>query len=65
MMLPASLTGESQSPGPLQINKIPIGDGKPGQVTRRILEKWNKIAGIDVAAQAMAHLSLPASAANR
>jgi len=39
-----------------KVNRIPIGDGAPGPVTGRILEQWNEIAVIDIAAQAMAHL---------
>ena len=30
----------------------PIGDGKPGEVFRRLLAAWNELVGMDVAAQA-------------
>jgi branched-chain amino acid aminotransferase len=39
-----------------KVNHIPIGTGAPGPVTGRVLEQWNELAGIDVAAQAKAHL---------
>jgi len=40
-----------------KVNQITIGSGLPGPVTGRILEQWNKTVGIDIAAQAMAHLA--------
>ena len=40
-----------------KVNRIAIGSGAPGPVTGRLLEKWNEIAGIDIAGQALAHLT--------
>lgn len=36
-----------------QINRQPIGDGKPGPVFHKILETWNVTVGMDIARQAM------------
>jgi branched-chain amino acid aminotransferase len=39
----------------------PIGDGRPGPVTRRLLEAWQQLAGLDFVAQAREYASrLPA-----
>ncbi len=35
-----------------QLNKRPIGDGKPGPVTRRLIEAWSGMVGVDIVAQA-------------
>lgn len=35
-----------------QLNKRPIGDGKPGPVTRRLIEAWSDMVGVDIVAQA-------------
>jgi len=39
-----------------KVNQIAIGSGAPGPVTGHLLNQWNEVAGIDIAAQAMAHL---------
>jgi len=36
-------------------NRLPIGDGRPGPVTVRLMKEWNKLAGLDVVAQALRH----------
>lgn len=35
-----------------RINGQPIGDGQPGPVTRRLMEAWNELVGLDIVAQA-------------
>lgn len=37
-----------------RIDGQPIGDGRPGLLYQRILETWNMMAGLDIAAQAVA-----------
>ncbi|MBN2121135.1 MAG: aminotransferase class IV [Candidatus Omnitrophica bacterium] len=32
-------------------NGVPIGDGKPGEITRLLLNTWSKIAGLDIVEQ--------------
>lgn len=34
-----------------RINGLPIGDGRPGPVYRRLLEAWSRLVGVDIAAQ--------------
>ena len=34
-----------------KINGIPIGDGKPGPIFRRLLEAWDKLVGLDIEQQ--------------
>ena len=34
-----------------RINGIPIGDGKPGPITNRLLEAWNGLVGLDIVEQ--------------
>jgi len=35
--------------GPVvRINGVPIGDGKPGPMWRRILDRWSGVAGLDI-----------------
>lgn len=41
------------------LDGVPIGDGRPGLVYRRLLEGWNNLVGLDVAAQAK-HAPRPA-----
>ena len=36
-------------------NRLAIGDGRPGSVTVRLMKEWNKLAGLDVVAQALRH----------
>jgi len=57
----AFLTATSYSILPVaRINGVPLRAGAPGPVTRRLLEAWSALVGIDVVAQARRHL--PASA---
>ena len=39
-----------------KFNGLPVGDGKVGPVTRRLLEAWGELVGLDIAAQARRHL---------
>ena len=34
-----------------KINGIPIGDGRPGAVWRRLLAAWSELVGVDIARQ--------------
>jgi branched-chain amino acid aminotransferase len=34
-----------------RINGVPIGDGKPGPVVKRLLAAWGEEVGVDIAAQ--------------
>jgi len=34
-----------------RINGVPIGDGRPGPVVRRLLDAWNELVGLDIYAQ--------------
>ena len=34
-----------------RINGIPIGDGKPGPMTKRLLSAWSELVGLDIVAQ--------------
>ena len=36
-------------------NRVAIADGKPGSVTLRLMKEWNKLAGLDLVAQALRH----------
>ncbi len=37
-----------------RINGVPIGDGKPGPMLRRLLDAWSREVGVDIAAQILA-----------
>jgi len=39
-----------------RFNWIQIGDGKPGPITKRLLEMWSSEVGMDIVEQAMSHL---------
>lgn len=39
-----------------KFNGLPVGDGKVGPVTRRLLAAWSELVGLDIAAQAQRHL---------
>ena len=41
----------------ISLNGLPIGDGKVGPVTRRLMEAWSESVGIDFVAQALKHLA--------
>jgi len=40
-----------------RFNGLPVGDGQVGPVTRRLLDAWTRLTGVDVMAQALAQLS--------
>jgi branched-chain amino acid aminotransferase len=35
-----------------QVNSQPIGDGQPGDLTRKLIEAWSEMVGVDIVAQA-------------
>jgi hypothetical protein len=36
-----------------RINGMPIGDGKPGPMFKRLIEHWSRIVGVDIVAQVL------------
>ena len=40
-----------------KFNGLPVGDGKVGPVTGRLLEAWSELVALDIAAQAQRHLA--------
>ncbi len=40
-----------------KFNGLPVGDGKVGEITRRLLNAWSELVGLDIVAQAEAQLS--------
>lgn len=40
----------------VSMNGLPIGAGKVGPVTRRLMDAWSELVGIDFVAQGLAHL---------
>ncbi len=42
-----------------QFNGLPVGDGKVGPVTRRLLEGWSELAGFDIVDKAIRNLQPP------
>lgn len=53
----AFLTNTSISVLPVvRVNGTPIGTGKPGPVVGRLLQAWSALVGVDIVAQALAHL---------
>jgi branched-chain amino acid aminotransferase len=40
-----------------KFNNLPVGDGKVGPVTKRLLEAWSELVGMDVVAQARAQIN--------
>lgn len=53
----AFLSGTSGTIQPVRsLNGADIGDGLPGPVTMELIGAWNDMVGIDVVAQALAHL---------
>ena len=38
------------------LNGTPIGKTVPGPMTLRLIKAWNKLVGLDIVAQALAHL---------
>jgi len=41
-----------------QLNGAPVGGKRPGPLTRRLIEAWNALVGVDIVAQALSHLEL-------
>ncbi|MCC6509141.1 MAG: aminotransferase class IV [Pirellulaceae bacterium] len=39
-----------------KFNGVPVGDGKIGPVTRRLLAAWSELVGVDIVAQALGQL---------
>ena len=39
-----------------KFNGLPVGDGAVGSVTRRLLQAWSDLVGLDIVAQAQGHL---------
>ena len=35
-----------------KVNNVPLGDGKPGQIVKQLLQAWNEKVGLDIVAQA-------------
>ena len=33
------------------LNKLKIGDGKPGKVTKKLLKAWSDLVGVDITKQ--------------
>ncbi len=42
-----------------QFNGLPVGDGRVGPVTRRLLEGWSELAGFDIVDKAIRNLQPP------
>ncbi|MEQ1769566.1 MAG: aminotransferase class IV [Devosia sp.] len=40
-----------------KFNNLPVGDGKVGPITKRLLEAWSELVGMDIAAQARAQIN--------
>lgn len=40
-----------------RFNNLPVGDGKVGPITRRLLEAWSELVGMDIVAQAQAQIN--------
>lgn len=40
-----------------RINGLPVGDGKVGDITLRLLNAWSETVGVDIIAQAQGHLT--------
>ena len=34
-----------------RVNGKPIGDGKPGPLTQRLIKAWSELVGVDIVAQ--------------
>ena len=44
-----------------QVDRRPIGDGKPGPMSQRLLAAWSEAVGVDVVGQAQQYMSATAS----
>lgn len=40
-----------------KFNGLPVGDGKVGPVTRRLLDAWSELVGVDIVQQALAQIN--------
>ena len=40
----------------VSLNGLPIGSGKVGPVTRRLMDAWSELVGVDFVGQALSHL---------
>ena len=40
-----------------KFNNLPVGDGKVGPITKRLLAAWSELVGMDIAAQAQAQIN--------
>jgi len=40
-----------------KFNGLPVGDGKVGPVTKRLLQAWSELVGLDIVGQALAQIS--------
>lgn len=40
-----------------KFNNLPVGDGKVGPITKRLLEAWSELVGMDIVAQARAQIN--------
>ena len=40
-----------------RFNNLPVGDGKVGPITKRLLAAWSELVGMDIAAQARAQIN--------
>ena len=40
-----------------RFNTLPVGDGKVGPITKRLLEAWSELVGMDIVAQAEAQIN--------
>jgi branched-chain amino acid aminotransferase len=40
-----------------KFNGLPVGDGKVGPITRRLLDAWSELVGMDIVAQAQAQIN--------
>ncbi len=40
-----------------RFNNLPVGDGKVGPITKRLLEAWSELVGMDIVAQAEAQIN--------
>jgi len=46
-----------------QFNGLPVGDGKVGPITQRLLQGWSDLAGVDIVEQALSQLTAEERAA--
>ena len=44
-----------------QVDRRPIGDGKPGPMSQRLLAAWSEAVGVDVVGQAQQYMSATVS----